>query len=85
MEMSLHMWKVKPGCGDPPEQWVPREPASGCIGWLVACPVAENPFMLAGGRFDIDAFEDASVGTFSPSLGRGFAALMSPCAADAAG
>lgn len=74
MEMSLHMWKVKPGCGDPTEQWVQREPASGCIGWLVACPVDEKPFMTVGGRFDFDAFEDASVGTLYPLTKEGFRA-----------
>jgi hypothetical protein len=74
MEMVMDMWRVNPSRCDPPEQWVPREPASGCIGWLVAQPVDERRFMVAGGQFDVDAFDDASVGTFFPLTKDGYRA-----------
>jgi hypothetical protein len=74
MEMVMDMWRVNPCRCDPPEEWVAREPASGCIGWLVAQPVDERLFVVAGGQFDVDAFDDASVGTFFPLTQDGYRA-----------
>lgn len=71
MEMIMDMWRVKPGlCG---VSGLLTEPASGLVGYLVAAPADEKPFMKDG-RFDIDAFEYASKGVFFSLTQEGFRA-----------
>lgn len=71
MEMIMDMWRVEPGrCG---VSGLHTEPASGLVGYLVAAPTDEKPFMK-NGRFDIDAFEDASMGVFFCLTRNGFRA-----------
>lgn len=80
MQMVMDMWRVEPGrcC----VLGLRAEPASGLVGYLVAAPTDEKPF-LKDGRFDIDAFEDASVGFYFELTRVGFrtahAALRRRC------
>lgn len=69
MQMEMDMWRVDPGlCGVP---GLRVETVNGLVGYLVASPVDEKPF-LENGQFDVDAFEDASVGVFFPLTRAGF-------------
>ncbi len=71
MQMIMDMWRVDPAlCG---LSGLSTIPATGLVGYLVAAPVEEEPF-LKNGRFDIDAFEDASVGVFFSLTREGFRA-----------
>ena len=83
MEMVMDMWRVEPGHGGVSGlHGLHPEPASGLIGYLVASPADENPFMKEG-CFDIDAYEVASKSVFFSLTREGFrsahARLRSRC------
>lgn len=82
MEMVMDMWRVDPGlCG---VSGLLTEMASGLVGYLVAAPADETPFMK-NGQFDIDVFEVASEGIFFRLTKDGFrtahSALRNRCRA----
>jgi hypothetical protein len=72
MKMIMDMWRVDPHCcGVSGLHGLHAEPASGLVGYLVAQPADEDPFMEKD-CFDIDAYEAASVGVFFSLTRDGF-------------
>jgi len=61
MEMWMDMWRVDPRYCGVSELLI--EPRAGMVGYIVAYPVDETPY-IRNGCFDVDAFEDASIGFY---------------------